>query len=1030
MTDFVHLTPHTAEGAAPRALRSALYLHADLLSDDAHNLLTHSDHSHQLKKRAALLLTQLGAYGNASFKSVAGVNAGWRRSPLGGNGGMQYYLWWAKHSAPPVKGLGFPAGAIVVRAAREHDDTSKPIAAGALEDYRCFSLAHAAEEAAAEAPWTEAQLAFIQGGEPIRLLRGQPGSGKTTSLWRAVEVSGARRVLYLTWSAALATRASAYFGVMAPVGCAVEAMSLDALWEELVSGSGRAPSGVDAVEGYKSAVRAAVGDHRLRARLVESAELYAGLTRAWLVGRAPWGARRVWGEEEESAEEREEREALGAWGGVIEGALGEARRAWGQVLARRPEALAELFPDLARAQAALEALGAREARRALAAYDLVVVDEVQDLTPLEVEALARLCERLCEREGEGAPRLLLAGDEGQVVRPTYFEWAELSRHLRRLARPSRVVLRHNLRSPRAIGEVLSRVGYGHLPAELRPRGQAAVEIDNDAAAWVGWCAFEGAGEGEGEGAAAWVSELLEGAAETSLAFVYLGAEPPAWLAGPLAGDALRDRLYTPRDVKGLEFDHVCLLGAAGALARLTPERAEEDPLAYMLEVNHLRVALSRATQTLVCLEVAGADLAALEELLGAPAASPEGVREELLGVERTLADRCFGLLAEAERASSRRRPAAWRALLQAWRLSREEGLGDDSFDADWGEQAARLALEGALDGEEAPAAARGGLEGLGWRALLGLCDALAAWSAAPSGARAERLFQRLLDVPAVGRPWWLTPVLRERRPALLGALADLAGAKTYARALRLNLPEQLALIGVGAEELPARALELRRAALETLMGAERHSEAAQVWSAVSPEAPEDHLRGARLARARRRWAEAARAYEGAGALDEAFEMWREAGERAEVERLRRSVQERLAASRGVVELALDALQERGLREEERAELLSRLDGELSAARTALRGERERLAGEEAALRGWRDDIEVERLGVDEELARLARSQEELRGREGALAGAREELRRREEALVAREGALRAEGERLLAEEARRREAEARLEEER
>ena len=57
------------------------------------------------------------------------------------------------------------------------------------------------------------------------------------------------------------------------------------------------------------------------------------------------------------------------------------------------EALAELFPDLARAQAALEAL---EERSGLAAYDLVVVDEVQDLTPLELEALARLCERVGE----------------------------------------------------------------------------------------------------------------------------------------------------------------------------------------------------------------------------------------------------------------------------------------------------------------------------------------------------------------------------------------------------------------------------------------------------------------------------------------------------------------------------------------------------------------------------------------------------------------------------------------------------------
>ena len=128
----------------------------------------------------------------------------------------------------------------------------------------------------------------------------------------------------------------------------------------------------------------------------------------------------------------------------------------------------------------------------------MVVDEVQDLTPLEVEGLARLCERV-GADGGVPPRLMMAGDEGQVVRPTYFEWSELSRHLRRLATPSRVVLPHNLRSPRAIGEVLSRVGYGALPAHLRPRGQAPVDIDNEAEAWVGWCAFEGEAE-----ARAWV----------------------------------------------------------------------------------------------------------------------------------------------------------------------------------------------------------------------------------------------------------------------------------------------------------------------------------------------------------------------------------------------------------------------------------------------------------------------------------------------------------------------------------------------
>ena len=229
----------------PRPLKHPLYLHDDLLSTDTQNPINNHP---QLKKRATLLLTQLGTHGQAGFKGVTGENAGWRRSPLGGNGGMQYYLWWCAHSSPPVKGRGFPAGSVIVRAAREHDDTSKAISADSLNHYTRFETANEAEETVGEPPWTSAQLDFINGDGAIRLLRGQPGSGKTTSLWRAVEVSGAGRVLYLTWSSALALRAQAHFDVMAPQECEVVAQSLEGLWGELLGSDLRRGGG----EGVKT----------------------------------------------------------------------------------------------------------------------------------------------------------------------------------------------------------------------------------------------------------------------------------------------------------------------------------------------------------------------------------------------------------------------------------------------------------------------------------------------------------------------------------------------------------------------------------------------------------------------------------------------------------------------------------------------------------------------------------------------------------------------------------------------------------
>src|ERR1022692_3976899 len=75
-------------------------------------------------RRAELLLYRLALDERRQFyKSTSTVNAGWRRSRLGGNKGSHFYAWWAPAGAPPIKRSGLnnvPAGAIFVRDIRHH----------------------------------------------------------------------------------------------------------------------------------------------------------------------------------------------------------------------------------------------------------------------------------------------------------------------------------------------------------------------------------------------------------------------------------------------------------------------------------------------------------------------------------------------------------------------------------------------------------------------------------------------------------------------------------------------------------------------------------------------------------------------------------------------------------------------------------------------------------------------------------------------------------------------------------------------
>src|SRR4051794_35141038 len=161
-----------------------LYCHQDFLDKLA-------EHNRDATgRRIGFLMQRLAVdIGRLHYKSTSGSNRGWRRSRLGGNHGSHFYAWWAPKDAPPFKGYdefaAAPDGALILRDIRHHDDHS-PLTPQSLGDhYMPLTIRDLRREEYAPSPWSPPQARFAAGRQPVRILKGHPGSGKTTALWHA-----------------------------------------------------------------------------------------------------------------------------------------------------------------------------------------------------------------------------------------------------------------------------------------------------------------------------------------------------------------------------------------------------------------------------------------------------------------------------------------------------------------------------------------------------------------------------------------------------------------------------------------------------------------------------------------------------------------------------------------------------------------------------------------------------------------------------------------------------------------------------
>ena len=588
-----------------------------------------------------------------------------------------------------------------------------------------------------------------------------------------------------------------------------------------------------------------------------------------------------------------------------------------------------VFPELVAATRAIGRLRDDELPEGFDDFDRIVVDELQDLTLLETAVVVELCRAIGRRQGR-APWLLMAGDAGQTVRPTGFGWGPLNDLLaRRVGAPARFQLDEHLRCPSRIAEVVERASerYVDLEKQVRPTKQRRQDGGQHVDAHLVHVPVSSRSE---------AVELLERLDEADDVVVLSARnEPPSWVP-----DSLRDSVLTPAEAKGLEYQSVCVLDPGRLLSHLRSEEqeymvdAELDQQARRTAIDHLRVTLSRATETLACIDVDATDEAqelSLALLGDAAPYSPEDLLDHFAQADASPEERVQARTNDARLLIDSAPGRAWQRARQAFRLLGDpelpNGVSDRAVRLDARTTllatAARLLVDGPPDGVQRREVLEAALEavrirgeppspepaptpdgtGVGERPDKNqpldadtlhpfrlafeeeqTLRALAIWSIDRS-ARPFALLEHARTLERLQQPGsdWLRPALLPAAQALRKGLnAGAVDPESAAWFADTEVEEWLRLTGYTGDA-PARARVLRGNAFDTLLkdaanekGPARRKQLGRAEALLGTIAP-DLPRLGRLREEQRRPEEAAAAYERAGAHKDVLRVWRNAG---------------------------------------------------------------------------------------------------------------------------------------------------------
>jgi hypothetical protein len=597
-----------------------------------------------------------------------------------------------------------------------HDSTSNALSDDAASLFSALELSESKGIDGLGSPFTAAQDRFAVSRDRVRYFQGAAGGGKTQALWRAVERGGAVRTLYLTWSPMLAADARRHFSLVGddlrpaflPAGAVFHAADLRSWWATRAGSNAELVTLRASREGFRQALHAAkVPPRALGPWKERPADLFAEL-RAHLFGAAELLAETGLPHQAGYVTKRIQ---AGLDGEAAETAFEIARQLLTSTPEPSPHHPARWLPEIFLARS----LVLQAVKPPVEDVDRFVVDEVQDLTGIELRALLEAVGS-GDRPDRGSLELLLAGDEAQTVRPTGFRHATLKNMiLEKLnARVQETVVEVNLRCPASVVDVLDRIRdlYKELPKQTRPAGARTVDaVPGSEADLVLALVADGNEAGE----------LLHAMSDSgNVQTIILHERFPDWLEG-----RPEERfVMTPEFAKGLEFPVAVVLGVGELVSQVRCGLLTEADVPWLrTQLDRLTVAVSRTNGTLIFAELGTPDALNVRfarELLfepgnAAPNVSLPEVVEYLRGGTESSAERVSRLYRNGL-AGAEEQPHF--ALLQL-RMAARELTRSEEFDsfalgerAEASEQISSLILRLLLGGDLEPAQRKSALETL------------------------------------------------------------------------------------------------------------------------------------------------------------------------------------------------------------------------------------------------------------------------------------------------------------------------------
>ena len=615
-----------------------------------YRLLKHKDYDRTvahlptaIRRKALWAQVLLGTRGRTpSVKGTTGFNAHWRRTPVQGN---HYYMWWIPGSESGM--ADNPAErqddhTILVHSIRHHDETDDPIYAGALADYEEVAIA------TIDPRYEEQfQVSDQVQHEHIALatIKGLPGSGKTISLLYLVrdlaERPDLQQILYVTYTRRLKRAAQEFLQAQGDsIFRKIRVATLGEIESQLTDlpaqqePFGELPNFLRFLEIQNAA---ALGPWR---RYPQT--LFTEI-RAHLLGKL-FPA-------DYSLPNSRLGELMIYNAGMNAQTYGKHRSldlTAAEVVCRLAERAQDnlLFQDQKAAQQAIQRLQKGRSPRWVRELDALVIDEVQDLTLLQIAVLGELVRERTRRRPDAPFAFVVAGDESQIVQPSGFDWGVTKDLLGEQMGiwPDEFEFHYQRRSPHNLAQLIDNTWnfYGNLPRALRPsaRRQAFTyeTIGDDATeegnGQVFLCPARYAPNQQSQAAKQDWQALLEELADKPGRVIVdlsetLGATIEAQFAlrtTPEGQPALRSSdevIFLPREIKGLERTTVLIYGLQDLYHRALQlcENAGGDniPLFEARRIfDEIRVALSRSTERLVLLEAPDAPVLTALNLAAIP----------------------------------------------------------------------------------------------------------------------------------------------------------------------------------------------------------------------------------------------------------------------------------------------------------------------------------------------------------------------------------------------------------------------------